>query len=71
VAGDFNQWGIADGESDMTVTDQEGVWQKEVRLPAGRYGYRLIIDGRWCADPANPYVESNPYGELNSVVEVQ
>jgi len=47
------------------------VWRREYRLPPGRYAYRLIIDGRWCSDPANPYVESNPYGELNSVVEIQ
>ena len=71
VAGDFNQW-TADGDgADMAATDQDGVWQKEFRLPAGRYAYRLIMDGRWTSDPANPYVESNPYGELNSVVEVQ
>jgi len=69
VAGDFNQWATTP-DADMASTDQPGVWTKEVRLPAGRYAYRLIIDGRWTSDPANPYVESNPYGELNSVVEV-
>ena len=71
VAGDFNSWGTVDGETEMTPTDQTGVWRKEIRVGPGRYAYRLIIDGRWCSDPANPYVESNPYGELNSVVEVQ
>jgi chromosome partitioning protein len=71
VAGDFNQWSTAEHGADMDATDYDGVWQKEFRLPAGRYAYRLIIDGRWTSDPANPYVESNPYGELNSVVEVQ
>jgi chromosome partitioning protein len=69
IAGDFNHWSAADG--DLTPTDEPDVWQKEFRLPPGRYAYRLIIDDRWCSDPANPYVESNPYGELNSVVEVQ
>ena len=70
VAGDFNQWNAADTGSEMEPTDQPGVWQREVALPPGRYAYRLVIDGRWHSDPANPYVESNPYGELNSVVEV-
>jgi chromosome partitioning protein len=70
IAGDFNQWSTAEDEADLAATDQDGVWSKDVRLPAGRYAYRLVIDGRWCSDPANPYVESNPYGELNSVVEV-
>jgi chromosome partitioning protein len=70
VAGDFNQWSTAEGRTDLAETDQPGVWTKELRLPPGRYAYRLVIDGRWCSDPANPYVESNPYGELNSVVEI-
>ena len=70
VAGDFNQWSTAGAESEMAATDQADVWTREFRLPSGRYAYRLIIDGRWTSDPANPYVESNPYGELNSVVEI-
>jgi chromosome partitioning protein len=70
VTGDFNDWQAVNGECEMTPTGMPGVWHREFRLPPGRYAYRLIIDGRWCSDPANPYVESNPYGELNSVVEV-
>jgi 1,4-alpha-glucan branching enzyme len=68
VAGDFNQWNSDDG--DMVASRTPGVWQKELKMTPGRYAYRLVIDGRWQSDPANPYVESNPYGELNSVVEV-
>ena len=71
IAGDFNQWQPENADSDMVLTDEPGVWRKDVPLGPGRYAYRLIIDGRWCSDPANPYVESNPYGELNSVVEVE
>jgi hypothetical protein len=70
VAGDFNQWSTGGDESEMAATDQADVWTRAFRLPSGRYAYRLIIDGRWTSDPANPYVESNPYGELNSVVEI-
>jgi len=70
VAGDFNGWRADNGVADMELADRPGVWRKQVRLAPGRYAYRLVIDGRWCSDPANPYVESNPYGELNSVVEV-
>jgi hypothetical protein len=54
----------------MRPTEVDGVWEREFRLPPGRYAYRLVIDGRWVSDPANPYVENNPYGELNSVVEI-
>lgn len=70
VAGDFNQWSTGGAESEMVATDEADVWIREFRIPSGRYAYRLIIDGRWTSDPANPYVESNPYGELNSVVEI-
>jgi len=70
VAGDFNQWQAVDGASEMLPTGEPDVWQKEVPLKPGRYTYRLVIDGRWMSDPANPYVETNPYGELNSVAEV-
>jgi len=71
IAGDFNQWQPENAESEMVLTDEPGVWRKDVPLGPGRYAYRLIIDGRWCSDPGNPYVESNPYGELNSVVDVE
>jgi len=71
IAGEFNRWDPHSAQSEMAPTDEPGVWQKEIPLTPGRYAYRLIIDGRWCSDPANPYVESNPYGELNSVVEVE
>ena len=70
IAGDFNQWSVGGPSSEMKPTGMPGVWQREFRLPPGRYAYRLVIDGSWRSDPANPYVESNPYGELNSVVEV-
>ena len=31
---------------------------------------RYVIDGDWRSDPHNTYVESNPFGELNSIIEV-
>ncbi len=70
IAGDFNGW-ATNGDSDLERTADPDVWRKHVKLPPGRYAYRLIVDDEWRSDPANPYVESNPYGELNSVVEVQ
>ena len=36
----------------------------------GRYRYRLVVDGAWARDQYNTYVESNPFGELNNVVEI-
>ena len=39
-------------------------------LRKGRYRYRFVVDGKWMTDPHNNYVETNQFGELNNVVEV-
>jgi chromosome partitioning protein len=68
VAGDFNGWSAT--ATPLKRDDRLGVWQACVPVPPGRYRYRLIIDGQWAHDAYNTYVEANPFGELNSVVEV-
>ncbi len=68
IAGDFNNWS-ADA-TPMERNQRLGVWQTCVPLDPGKYRYRLIIDGNWQTDPHNSKVESNPFGELNSIVEV-
>ena len=67
LAGDFNDW--------MPHTTPmrrlaNGDFEAHLRLPKGRYRYRLVIDGRWSHDQNNPELETNDYGELNSIVEV-
>jgi chromosome partitioning protein len=71
IAGDFNNWNPqrmigaaneADGAADT--------FRALVALKPGRYRYRLVVDGRWQSDPHNVYSEPNPYGELDSIVEV-
>ena len=42
-----------------------------VPLPPGRYHYRLVVDGQWSSDPHNARVETNPFGELNNLVDVK
>lgn len=69
VAGEFNGWSPV--ATPMLPDEKLGVWQACVRLPPGRYQYRLVMDGRWGADPHNEIVERNPFGDLNSVVEVR
>jgi chromosome partitioning protein len=65
IAGDFNNWNplhMAGGGDDT--------FKAVVSLRPGKYRYRLVVDGRWQADPHNRYAEPNPFGELDSVVEV-
>ena len=68
VAGDFNNWNPA--STPMRRNEQLGVWQACIKIPAGRYRYRLVVDGQWVQDPHNTLTETNPFGELNNVVEV-
>jgi chromosome partitioning protein len=68
IAGDFNNWNPA--STPMSKHHELGVWQTCIEIPKGRYRYRLVIDGQWVKDPHNPATETNPFGELNSVLEV-
>lgn len=67
VAGDFNDW-MPHATPMRRLAD--GDFEARLKLPKGRYRYRLVVDGRWSHDYHNPIVETNEYGELNSVVEV-
>ena len=69
IAGDFNNW--QPEECPMQKVGDSGVWQTEMKLAAGRYRYRLVVDGQWQQDPYNELTELNPFGGLNSVLEVQ
>ena len=39
-------------------------------LEPGHYRYKFVIDGQWTTDPSNAHVEPNPYGGLDSVLEI-
>ncbi len=67
LAGDFNDW--MPHTTPMRRLDG-GDFETRLKLPRGRYRYRLVVDGRWTHDAFNPAVDTNQYGELNSVVEV-
>ncbi len=67
LAGDFNDWMP---HTTPMLPLAGGDFEAHLRLPRGRYRYRLVIDGRWSHDHHNPVVETNEYGELNSVLEV-
>jgi len=66
IAGDFNGWAPHMMQSD----DAADTYRATLPLKPGRYRYRLVVDGRWQADPHNMFSEPNPFGELDSVVEV-
>ncbi|HPD45280.1 MAG TPA: AAA family ATPase [Anaerohalosphaeraceae bacterium] len=69
VAGDFNNW--QPEQAPMKKVGNNGLWQIKLPIGKGRYRYRLVVDGQWQQDPYNEATEPNPYGELNSVLEVR
>jgi chromosome partitioning protein len=72
IAGDFNNWTPARMTEDRQPgkTESDDTFRALVALKPGRYRYRLVVDGRWQSDPHNIHAEANPFGELDSVVEV-
>jgi len=69
IAGDFNNW--QPEKTQMKKIGSSGIWQTKVKLPPGRYRYRLVVDGQWQKDPYNGSTEPNPFGQLNSILEVE
>jgi len=68
VAGDFNAW--CERSAMLTPDPARGIHEATFPIPPGRWRYRLVVDGRWMADPANSLVEMNALGELTSVLIV-
>ncbi len=68
IAGDFNNWKLDENSRMQTLN---GTWRKTINLKSGRYHYRFVIDGKWVDDPNNPNKEMNPYGEMDSLLEVK
>ncbi len=68
LAGDFNNWDPS--ATPLQRTTGNGDFEALLRLAPGRYSYRLVVDGRWMHDKSNPQVETNEFGELNSILNV-
>lgn len=69
IAGDFNGW--KPEATSLEKVGENGNWQIKLPLATGTYRYRLVVDGQWQQDPYNEMTEMNPFGEFNSVLNVQ
>ncbi|MBI2094569.1 MAG: AAA family ATPase [Candidatus Omnitrophica bacterium] len=69
LVGDFNHWQVS--PESLLWQKEGGVWQKRVFLERGRYRYKFVVDGKWLTDPQNDLLEPNPYGGLDSVLEIE
>ena len=67
LAGEFNNW---NPDRHPMEKDDEGFWRVELRLPPGRYEYKLVVDGHWWEDVGDANNARNPFGTLNRVLVV-
>jgi len=65
LVGDFNNW-----QPVVMKKQKDGRYAVEVKLPAGTYQYKFIVDGQWATDQENGDVAPNAHGSLNSVAKV-
>ena len=68
ITGSFNDWSLDEA---YRLKKENGRWSLTLPLPQGVHRYRFIIDGHWREDPENPRKEQNPFGDINSLIEVK
>ena len=69
VAGEFNNWNPT--AKKMAYKARAGIYTATMKLAAGSYQYKFVIDGTWCADPENVNAVANDQGTFNSVITVK
>ena len=67
IAGEFNSWQLNEFGR---MSENDGTWSKKLTLNSGKYRYRFVIDGEWVEDANNPQREINPYGSVDSLIEI-
>lgn len=66
LVGDINAWNPAATPMQL----KNGVYEADIILNPGTYGYQFVLDGKWQLDEANPEKISNGMGAFNSKCEV-
>lgn len=63
LAGSFNEW----SPDSLSMSKTDSGWIAYVKLGAGKYWYKFVVDGRWITDPDNLQNENDGLGNVNSV----
>ncbi len=63
LSGSFNSWSTLKG----LMKKIDGGWVLDIKLDAGAYEYKYIVDGRWTTDPNNLLHTNDGNGNDNSV----
>lgn len=67
VAGTFNGWRPDANPMEHTG---EGDWVARLKLKAGIYEYRFVVDGVWTDDPEATDTVPNPHGGRNALLRL-
>lgn len=68
LTGSFNDWDPA--KLFMEYNEAKKAYTIDIKLPAGCYEYKFIIDGEWMTDLDNTNFSANDFGTLNSVLNI-
>lgn len=63
LSGTFNNWSTMQNPMQKT----ENGWETSIKLHAGEYQYKFIVDGKWITDPANKQRVPDGRAGFNSV----
>ena len=67
LVGDFNGW---NAEANPMKKNKSGLWKTDLKLDAGEYQFRYLVnESEWLNDDATEVVP-NSYGSTNSVANV-
>ena len=69
LAGTFNGWDPS-VQPLKPATPEAGLQQATLLLTPGRHEYKFVVNGAWQVDPECPECVVNPFGSLNSVIQV-
>ena len=64
LMGDFNNWSE---KIHPMKSNGNGMWNKSVVVPPGRYEYKFLVDRQWKEDPQNDQTCLNCFGTYNNV----
>ncbi len=69
LVGDFTEW--EPGRLHLAGPDEAGHWHARAELPAGRYEYLFLVDGRrWVTDPLAEAHRHDGFGNVNAVMNL-
>lgn len=67
LMGDFNNW---NAKKHPMKNNGNGIWNKSVLIPPGRYEYKFLVDRQWKKDPHNDQTCLNCFGTYNNVINL-